>query len=174
MAKLAKKEEKTFSPIAKKLIDSVSSPAPKLDSNLSKEEGGSESNLQLMYTHTEFGSSEELQQQVEMGERLTRQMRYGATPTEEKDTKEFINRISSATGLSLTHSNLMRSCRDLLFQVEDHLIDEIKNAHLKRPINDKHAIARFEAHITEIIRTAIRQTPIPFNSLLHERDSQDV
>jgi hypothetical protein len=96
-------------------------------------------------------------------------MRYGATPTEEKETKEFVSRISAATGLSLTHSNLMRSCRDLLFQVEDKLIDEIRNANLKRPINDKHAIARFEAHITEIIRTAIRREPIPFNGVIYDQ-----
>jgi hypothetical protein len=173
MAKLAKREEKVFSPIAKKLIDSVSSPVPNLDSSLSKEEGGSESNLQLADSYTESGSSEALQQQSEMGERLTRQMRYGATQTEEKDTKEFIKRISTATGLSLTHSNLMRSCRDLLFQVEDNLINEIKIANLKRPINDKHAIARFEAHITEIIRTAIRKAPIPFSNMLYEHDGKD-
>lgn len=173
MAKLAKMEEKTFSPIAKKLIDSVSSPIPQLDSSSSKEGVGNESNLQLTDRHTELGSSEALQQQTEMGERLTRQMRYGATPTEEKDTKEFIKRISAATGLSLTHSNLMRSCRDLLFQVEDNLINEIKIANLKRPINDKHAIARFESHITEIIRTAIRKAPISFSSMLYGRDGQD-
>lgn len=173
MAKLAKMEEKSFSPIAKKLIDSVSSPVPELDSSSSKEEAGSESNLQLADRHTESESSEVLQQQAELGERLTRQMRYGATPTEEKDTKEFIKRISAATGLSLTHSNLMRSCRDLLFQVEDNLINEIKIANLKRPINDKHAIARFESHITEIVRTAIRKAPIPFSNILYERDGQD-
>ena len=173
MAKLAKKEEKSFSPIAKKLIDSVSSPVPRLDSGLSKEEGRSESNLQLTGTYAESGSSESSQQQAEMGERLTRQMRYGATPSEEKDTKEFIKRVSTATGLSLTHSNLMRSCRDLLFQVEDNLINEIKIANLKRPINDKHAIARFESHITEIIRAAIRKAPISFSSMLYGRDGQD-
>ncbi len=44
---------------------------------------------------------------------------------------------------------------------------------LKRPINDKHAIARFEAHITDIIRTTIRQMPIPFAGVIHVRDDQD-
>jgi hypothetical protein len=44
---------------------------------------------------------------------------------------------------------------------------------ISRSINDKHAIARFEAHITEIICTAIRQTPIPFSNILYEHDGQD-
>lgn len=173
MAKLASKEEKDFSPIAQKLIDSVSSSVQFPSSGLSQGKMSDESDLQLTGTHTKIDSDSTPQQQAEMGERLTRQMRYGATPTEEKETKEFINRISAATGLSLTHSNLMRSCRDLLFQVENKLIDEIRNTNLKRPINDKHAIARFEAHITEIIRTAIRQVPIPFGGMIREHDGQD-
>lgn len=170
MAKLARKEESTFSPIAKKLIDAVSKPAQTTNSDLPQGEVSDDSDLPLTGTHTDRTP----QQQAKVEERLTRQMRYGATPTEEKETKEFVNRIAAATGLSLTHSNLMRSCRDLLFQVEDRFIDEIRNANLKRPINDKHAIARFEAHITGIIRTAIRQMPIPFAGMIHDRDGQDI
>ena len=63
----------------------------------------------------------------------------------------------------------MRSCRDLLFQVEDKLIDEIRRANLRRPINDKHAIARFEARMTEIIRTAIRQSPLSYRRGVEEQ-----
>ncbi len=174
MAKLARKEERTFSPIAKKLIDAVSRPAQTPNSDLPQGEVSNQSDLPLTGTHTDRDSDRIPQQQAEAEERLTRQMRYGATPTEEKETKEFVNRIAAATGLSLTHSNLMRSCRDLLFQVEDRLIDEIRNANLKRPINDKHAIARFEAHITGIIRTAIRQVPIPFAGETDDRDGQDI
>ena len=173
MAKLAPKEEKTFSPISQKLIDAVSSPVQIPSADLPQGELSDESVLQLEDTHTEIDTNRTPQQQAEVDERLTRQMRYGATPTEERETKEFLNRISAATGLSLTHSNLMRSCRDLLFQVEDKLIDEIRRAHLKRPINDKHAIARFEAHIADIIRTTIRQMPIPFAGVIHVRDDQD-
>jgi hypothetical protein len=173
MAKLAKKEENTFSPIAQKLIDAVSRPAQIPSAGLMTDEGSEEPDLQLTSTRTNIDTDKISQQHTEIAERLTRQMRYGATPTEEKETKEFVSRISAATGLSLTHSNLMRSCRDLLFQVEDKLIDEIRNANLKRPINDKHAIARFEAHITEIIRTAIRREPIPFNGVIYDHHGQD-
>jgi hypothetical protein len=90
-------------------------------------------------------------------------MRYQATPTEERETKEFLRRLSLAVGTSLTHSNLMRACRDLVLQVEEKLVDELRRAHLRRPINDKHAIARFEARLTEAIRIAVRQNPLPYN-----------
>ena len=86
-------------------------------------------------------------------------MRYQATPTEELETKELLRRLSLAAGTSLTHSNLMRSCRDLLLQVEDKLVDELRRAKLRRPINDKHAIARFESRLTEAIRLLCGRTP---------------
>jgi hypothetical protein len=146
--------------VARKLIEEVSgpplpfSPTPYNDETAE----GLVTHSQVEPPHTDMSP----QPYTEMSDRLTRQMRYGATPTEEKETKDFVRRVSAATGLSLTHSNLMRSCRDLLFQVEDKLIDEIRRAHLKRPINDKHAIARFEARMTEIVRTAIRQSPLPY------------
>ena len=174
MAKLAKKEERTFSPIAQKLIDAVSSPAQLPSKGLMSDDAREKPDLPLMAAHPYIDTGELSQRHADMAERLTRQMRYGATPTEERETKEFISRVSSATGLSLTHSNLMRSCRDLLFQVEDKLVDEIRKAHLKRPINDKHAIARFEANITEIIRTAIRRESIPLDNLIYNHNSEDV
>ena len=161
MAKLAPKDERSFSPIAHKLLDQVSGPAQPSDtiSEVTEELGSLSENGSTPPQE----ASEDFSRSDETVERLTRQMRYGATPGEEKETKDFIRRLSSATGLSLTHSNLMRSCRDLLFQVEDKLIDEIRRANLKRPINDKHAIARFEARMMDIIRTAIRQSPLPYS-----------
>jgi hypothetical protein len=56
----------------------------------------------------------------------------------------------------------MRACRDLVIQVEDKLVDELRRAKLRRPINDKHAIARFEARFIEAIRAAVRQNPLPY------------
>jgi len=61
-------------------------------------------------------------------------MWYQATPTEELETKELLRRLSLAAGTSLTHSNLMRSCRDLLLQVEEKLVDELRRAKLKTPL----------------------------------------
>jgi len=95
-------------------------------------------------------------------------MRYHVSGEEKDDTEELIRRLSSAAKMRLTHSNIMRACRDILFQVEDRLVAELSRAKLKRPINDKRAIAFFESRLTEIIRTAIRQSP-----LLHSKNNRD-
>jgi hypothetical protein len=152
MAKLAKDEgKKDFSPIAQKLIDTVSSPVSvdRLDAKAKVVSIPDRSNTAA-------------QEEPSASERLTKQMRYGATPSEEREMKEFLTRIATATGLSVTHSNLMRSARDLLYQVEERLIAEIRQANLRRPINDSHAIARYEARLTDIMRTAIRQSPLSY------------
>jgi hypothetical protein len=153
MAKLAKDEgKKDFSPIAQKLIDTISAPVP-VDLHDTK----------AKVVSIPERSNTAVQEEPPVSERLTKQMRYGATPTEEREMKEFLTRISTATGLSVTHSNLMRSARDLLYQVEERLITEIRQANLRRPINDSHAIARYEARLTDIMRTAIRQSPLSYS-----------
>jgi hypothetical protein len=48
----------------------------------------------------------------------------------------------------------------MLFQVEERLLSELTKAKLRWPINEKRAIAFFEARLTEIIRTAIRRSPL--------------
>jgi hypothetical protein len=163
MAKFAPKDEKQFNPITDKLLQAVSGAAPATTADAGEEllpvrrlrEAPSKV-VPLQTPATEYT-------EYENAERLTRQMRYQATPTEELETKEFLRRLSLAVGTSLTHSNLMRACRDLLLQVEDKLVDELRRANLRRPINDKHAIARFEARLTEAIRVAVRQNPLPYN-----------
>jgi hypothetical protein len=163
MAKFAPQDEKPFNPITDKLLQAVSGAAPVMTADVNEErvqisrprEAPSKV-VPLQPPATEYA-------EYENAERLTRQMRYQATPTEERETKEFLRRLSLAAGTSLTHSNLMRSCRDLLLQVEEKLIDELRGAKLRRPINDKHAIARFEARLTEAIRAAVRQNPLPYN-----------
>jgi hypothetical protein len=167
MAKLAAHDAKPFSPIARKLIEEVSGPPQPLSAAVYGEDAPVASTPQLQVMSPQREPSPPVY--AEASEHLTRQMRYGATPAEERETKDFVRRVSTATGVSLTHSNLMRSCRDLLFQVEDKLIDEIRRANLRRPINDKHAIARFEARMTEIIRTAIRQSPLSYRRGVEEQ-----
>ena len=163
MAKFAPQDEKPFNPITDKLLQAVSGAAPAATADAGEElppvrrprEAPSKV-VPLQTPATEYA-------EYENAERLTRQMRYQATPTEELETKEFLRRLSLAAGTSLTHSNLMRACRDLLLQVEEKLVDELRRAKLRRPINDKHAIARFEARLTEAIRAAVRQNPLPYN-----------
>jgi hypothetical protein len=163
MAKFAPQDEKPFNPITDKLLQAVSGAAPATTADADEElqtvrrpREASSKVVPLPTPATEYA-------EYENAERLTRQMRYQATPTEELETKELLLRLSLAAGTSLTHSNLMRSCRDLLLQVEDKLVDELRRAKLRRPINDKHAIARFESRLTEAIRVAVRQNPLPYN-----------
>jgi len=165
MAKFAPQDEKPFNPITDKLLQAVSGAAPATTADADEalqpvsrpREAPSKVGLGPLPTPaTEYA-------EYETAERLTRQMRYQATPTEELETKELLRRLSLAAGTSLTHSNLMRSCRDLLLQVEEKLVDELRRAKLRRPINDKHAIARFESRLTEAIRAAVRQNPLPYN-----------
>lgn len=163
MAKFAPKDERPFNPITDKLLQAVSGAA------VSTMAEADEVQLPVRRAHETPPTVVPLQPPAiaetvyEQAERLTRQMRYQATPTEEQEMKELLRRLSRAAGTSLTHSNLMRACRDLLFQVEEKLVDELRHAKLKRPINDKHAIARFEARLSETIRAAVRQNPLPYN-----------
>jgi hypothetical protein len=163
MAKFAPQDEKPFNPITDKLLQAVSGAAPTTtdDAGEALLPVRTPREAPSKVVHLQPPTMEEAE--YENTERLTRQMRYQATPTEELETKEFLRRLSLAVGTSLTHSNLMRACRDLVLQVEEKLVDELRRAHLRRPINDKHAIARFEARLTEAIRIAVRQNPLPYN-----------
>jgi hypothetical protein len=163
MAKFAPKDEQPFNPISDTLIQSVSGRA----STVPPEAGephpvlgrrGRLSSAQVVA----FPAAMEERPEQDIAERLTRQMRYQATPTEEIEMKEFLRRLSLSTGTPLTHSNLMRACRDLLLQVEEKLVEELRRAKLRRPINDKHALARFEARLTEAICAAVRQNPLSY------------
>jgi hypothetical protein len=170
MAKFASREEQRFSPISQKLIDAVSGPAPLKPIAADVQEEATKvvqlrtkvdeaSQTPFERSDSSKPTSEMVEQAAE--ERLTVTMRYHVSPDEKDDTEEFIRRLSSAAKMRLTHSNVMRACRDILFQVEERLIAEVSKAKLRRPINDKRAIAFFESRLTEIIRTAIRQSPLP-------------
>jgi hypothetical protein len=168
MAKFASTEEKRFSPISQKLIDAVSGPLP-VGRNSANEMVRDEAKIVQMRSSTmerpEFTSRAENTAELEHegDERLTRTMRYHVSPTEKEETDEFIRRLSAAAKVNLTHSNIMRACRDILFQVEDRLLTEFTKARLRRPINDKRAIAFFESRLTEILHSAIRQSPLVHN-----------
>jgi hypothetical protein len=167
MAKFATGEEKRFSPISQKLLDAVSGPSQlrheepeplKPDPKVVQIRTGVEDVLQPQSSNSTVSEPDS-----DEGEKLTRAMRYHVSPSEKDETEDFIHRLSVAAKVSLTHSNVMRACRDILFQVEDRLISELSKARLRRPINDKRALAFFEARLTEIIRNAVRQSPISHN-----------
>ena len=181
MAKFASGEEQRFSPISQKLIDAVSGPArSKLDVTEGQEETTKVVQIRAKADEVspvpfELSSASTLRDEAAREtegqiseDKLTVTMRYHVSSEEKDDTEELIRRLSSVAKMRLTHSNIMRSCRDILFQVEDRLVAELNKAKLKRPINDKRAIAFFESRLTEIIRTAIRQSP-----LLHGKNNRD-
>jgi len=158
MAKFASGDEKPFSPISQKLIDAASGPGrPQPEPDDRREEA---SKVVRMRAATSEGrqvnriepapseSGSETPEVAAEQERLTKTMRYHVSPTEKEDTEEFIRRLSAAAKVNLTHSNSMRACRDILFQVEERVISELNRAKLRRPINDKSAIAFFEAQLT--------------------------
>jgi hypothetical protein len=52
----------------------------------------------------------------------------------------------------------MRPFFALLLQSEDKLGEELVNAGLRRPINDKNALAAFERDLAHVIHEALRRT----------------
>jgi len=172
MAKFASREEERFSPISQKLIEAVSGPAPAKPAAPDVPE--EQPKVIQIHAKSDDSFQPSPPESVTPGpepqaeERLTVTMRYHVSPDEKDETEEFIRRLSGAAKMRLTHSNVMRACRDILFQVEERLVTELSRAKLKRPINDKRAIAFFESRLTDIIRTAIRQSPFP-----HSRASRE-
>jgi hypothetical protein len=163
MAKFAPKDEQPFNPISDTLIQAVSGRTSTRTPEVDTPHHGLGSSGRPSAAHVvAFPGVTEERPEYDIAERLTRQMRYQATPTEEREMKEFLRRLTLSTGTPLTHSNLMRACRDLLFQVEEKLVEELRRAKLRRPINDKHALARFEARLTEAIGAAVRQQPLSY------------
>jgi hypothetical protein len=166
MAKLAEKGERTFSPIADKLIEAVG--APVVLPPEPTEETPPESKVVSMRRGEKETASQALPppeapvMEATSEKRLSLVMRYHVSNEEKQETERFVYRVSQAAEAAITHSNLMRACRDLLFQVEDRLTLELSRAKLKRPINDKQAIAFFESRLTEVIHAAIRQSPLPY------------
>ena len=166
MAKLAEHGESTFSPIADKLIQAVGAPparppepteeTPPESTMVSRRRDPAEQAYQRVFPN------ESAVVEVPSEKRLSVVMRYHVSDDEKQETERFVHRLSQASEVAITHSNLMRACRDLLFQVEDRLTLELSRTKLKRPINDKQAIAFFESRLTEIIHTAIRQSPLPY------------
>jgi hypothetical protein len=103
-------------------------------------------------------------------ERLTRTLRCLMTPEDEQRYKEFALRLSRAlvtppslrgrdrgeTPSHLSLSHLVRACLEFLITIEPQLYQELQEARLARPNNDRRAIAAFEAKLTRVIERACR------------------
>ncbi len=167
MAKFAPPNTKLTNPLSRKLLDEASG----ISQPDEQEEGqSSEANkvVQIRNKNEEMPEEEkrisrESRPDPFAVERLTQQMRYQATPSERADTTALLQRLSAAAGVSITHSNLMRASRDLIFRIEDRLAVELSRGNLQsRPMNEKRAIAFFEERFTDLIHNAARQSPLSY------------
>ena len=59
-------------------------------------------------------------------DQLTESMRYRVSRVERREIEKFVQRLSEAANVNLTHSNIMRACRDILFQAEDRIVAELE------------------------------------------------
>jgi hypothetical protein len=91
-------------------------------------------------------------------EKLNRVVKCLFTASEEQELRNLVNRLREKAGISLSFSHLMRPFFDLLLQSEDQLGEELANAGLRRPINDKNALAAFERNLAVVIHEALRRT----------------
>jgi hypothetical protein len=161
MAKFARPDEKLFNPLSRKLIDEATGVTDQPVEHT--KEHAQRTNVVPIASIEDYRQQdrEEKFPEIETAEdQLTESMRYRVSRVERKEIEKFIQRLSDAASVNLTHSNMMRACRDILFQVEDRLVTELEKTKLKRPINDRRALTIFEARLAEILHTAIRQTPL--------------
>jgi hypothetical protein len=171
MAKFARPEEKSFSPLNLKLIEEATEPTlprpePGKPSAPRKTKDTRTKVVALLggvenHPPQALESAEALE--IETAEdQLTESMRYRVSRVERREIEKFVQRLSDAANVNLTHSNIMRACRDILFQAEDHIVSELEKTHLKRPMNERRALTIFEARLADILHTAVRQTPLSY------------
>jgi hypothetical protein len=173
MAKFARPEDKSFSPLNLKLIEEATEPTlpPPEPSKppAPRQTKDTRTKVVALMTGVENHQPRALESvealEIETAEdQLTESMRYRVSRVERREIEKFVQRLSDAANVNLTHSNIMRACRDILFQAEDRIVAELEKTQLKRPMNERRALTIFEARLAEILHTAMRQTP-----LLYER-----
>jgi hypothetical protein len=164
MAKLARPDEKLFNPLSRKLIDEATgvTEPPVAHAHTQEQQTNGVPRAPSPEESTQRERAEKSLEIETVEDQLTESMRYRVSRIERKEIERFVQRLSEAAQVTLTHSNLMRACRDVLLQAEDRLIVELEKTKLKRPINDRRALTLFESRLAEILHTAIRQTPLPY------------
>jgi hypothetical protein len=170
MAKFARPEDKSFSPLNLKLIEEATEPTPLPEPSKPPAPGQTKdtrTKVVALMTGVENHQPRALESaealEIETAEdQLTESMRYRVSRVERREIEKFIQRLSDAANVNLTHSNIMRACRDILFQAEDRIVAELEKTQLKRPMNERRALTIFEARLAEILHTAMRQTPLSY------------
>jgi hypothetical protein len=171
MAKFARPDEKSFSPLNLKLIEEAAGPMPPppMRRTLPAQRLAQEArtNGASLLTRVEDHPAHDETLEIETAEdQLTESMRYRVSRVERREIEKFVQRLSDAANVSLTHSNIMRACRDILLQAEDRIIVELEKTKLKRPMNERRALTIFEARLAEILHAALRQTPLSYTRRL--------
>lgn len=167
MAKFAREETKSFSPIDSKLLGTLAEtpqaePAqapPSIAPPTRPAEPAAKPKAIRPGPppETKHPSASVARQQPE-NERLTRVVKCLFTATEEQEIRSLINRLRENTGVTLSISHLTRPFFDLLLHSEAELTEELANAGLRRPINDKNALAAFERELAAVILAAFQRT----------------
>lgn len=118
----------------------------------SQEEGEGKRSRKARNTGTKRRAAEEGEP-----ERLNRVVRCLLSPSEEKVLRALVTRLGKRAGTSLTLSHLIRPYFDLLLHSEDELAEELSQAGISRPHNDKTAIVHYEHKVAAIIHSALRK-----------------
>ena len=175
MAKIAREETKAFNPIDSKMLGTLAeipSPEPAQPVVLPQAEPidqpaaavAGKASPQPKRDRPEAKSTPlpalASQPSQPNAEKLNRVVKCLFTASEEQELRNLVNRLREKAGISLSFSHLLRPFFDLLLQSEDQLGEELANAGLRRPINDKNALAAFERDLAHVIHEALRRTDI--------------
>jgi hypothetical protein len=172
MAKIAPSEGKSFSPIDSKLLGSLADnapPKPDMPESLSPAEVTPQPTppaVEKSVMYPKRPKVEAVPSARPVGarrpqkeeERLSRVVKCLFTPSEEQEQRNLINRLREKTGLTLSISHLMRPFFAMLLLCEEEMTQELVDAGLRRPINDKNALAAFERELAAIIHAALCRT----------------
>lgn len=191
MAKFARGDEKPFDPISKSVLSAIATPISTATQTVPEEtpppalpqdeprpaktaetkpaaNRGTPERLQVV-----SGKRPAAKHRIPVtakSERLSRAVKCLFTPSEEQELRALVGRLAAEAKFSLTLSHLIRPYFELLLHSEEQLATEIRRAGLSRPINEKTAIALFEAQLAEAIHSALRKSPA-FRSERREGES---
>src|SRR5947208_1716273 len=131
MAKFARPEDKSFSPLNLKLIEEATEPTlpPPEPSKppAPRQTKDTRTKVVALMTGVENHQPRALESvqalEIETAEdQLTESMRYRVSRVERREIEKFVQRLSNASNVNLTHNNIMRACRDILFQAEGRIV----------------------------------------------------
>src|SRR5438552_13398800 len=166
MGKRVPPHEKPFSPVEEALVRSVLNPQPPRQERrpAPREELHSPPpRLIGIHGRKEVSTPTSERQGTPQPERLSCEKRVLLTPTEEWELEGMIRDMAAQLRTPVKPSHILRATVTLLRHSGEELIKQARRVGpLKRPPNnDAMALAAFEHYLTQVIDSAIRNTP-PF------------